>query len=128
MTNAHDLTPRELDVMAVLWREEAASVAVVQDALDADLAYTSVLTVLQGLERKGHVAHEKAGRKYLYRALTSSREAGEPLLDRLLDHLYRRSPVRLVAHLVEGGEITEDDLREIRALVDARLESSESGR
>jgi len=128
MTKMHDLTPRELDVMAVLWREEVASVAVVQEALDVDLAYTSVLTVLQGLERKGHVEHEKVGRKYLYRALTSSREAGEPLLDRLLDHLYRSSPVRLVAHLVEDGGVTEDDLREIRALVDARLESGEDSR
>ena len=117
-----DLTPRELDVMAVLWRHHGVSVADVRDALDADLAYTSVLTVLQGLERKGHVTHEKSGRKYLYRAVTSAREAGEPLLDRLLDSLYRRSPVKLVAHLVDRARITEGELREIRALVEARLD------
>lgn len=116
-----DLTPRELDVMSVLWRVDAASVADVREALADDLAYTSVLTVLQGLERKGHVTHEAEGRKYLYRALTSSREAGAPLLDRLLRSLYRRSPVRLVAHLVDGRKVTDDELREIRRLIDERL-------
>ena len=129
MTDAPpDLTRRELDVMAILWRVDAASVADVQDALEDDLAYTSVLTVLQGLERKGHIGHEKVGRKYLYRALTSARAAGEPLLDRILDSLYRRSPVRLVAHLVEGRDLSDDDLREIRSMIDARLDDEGASR
>ncbi len=127
MTESPDLTSRELDVMAILWRSEPASVADVRAALDDDLAYTSVLTVLQGLERKGHVAHEQSGRKYLYRAVTSSREAGGPLLDRILENLYRRSPVRLVAHLVDGREISESELREIRRLIDARLGADQEG-
>lgn len=116
-----DLTPRELDVMAVLWELEKASVADVQERLADDLAYTSVLSVLQLLEHKGHVTHERVGRKYLYRPSTSVREAGEPLLDRLLESLYRRSPVKLVAHLVDRSGMTEDELREIRALVDRHL-------
>ncbi len=120
MTEPIDLTPRELDVIAVLWRRESASVADVRAALDDDLAYTTVLTVLQGLERKGHVTHQREGRRYLYRAVTSSRDAGAPLLDRLLDSLYRRSPVRLVAHLVE--RVSEEELKEIRGLIDERLE------
>lgn len=122
MPDSSDLTPRELDVMAVLWRGAPASVADVRAALDDDLAYTSVLTVLQGLERKGHVTHEASGRKYLYSAVTSSREAGAPLLERILENLYRRSPVRLVAHLVEGHDISEDDLRRIRSLIEERLD------
>lgn len=111
--------------MAVLWRAESASVADVRAGLEDDLAYTSVLTVLQGLERKGHVAHERAGRKYLYRPVTSSRDAGGPLLDRILESLYRRSPARLVAHLVEDRDVSEADLREIQRLIDARLGGEE---
>ena len=120
MTTA-DLTPRELDVMAILWELERASVADVQERLDDDLAYTSVLSVLQLLEHKGHVTHEREGRKYVYRPSTSVREAGEPLLERLLESLYRRSPVKLVAHLVDRSSMSEDELREIRELVDRQL-------
>jgi predicted transcriptional regulator len=118
---ASDLTPRELDVMAVLWELGEASVADVQPRLGDDLAYTSVLSVLQLLERKGHVTHERVGRRYVYRPATSAREAGGPLLDRLLESLYRRSPVKLVAHLVDRSRMTEDELRQIRELVDRRL-------
>lgn len=116
-----DLTPRELDVMAILWELGEATVADVQARLEDELAYTSVLSALQLLEHKGHVTHEREGRKYVYRAATSARDAGGPLLDRLLESLYRRSPVKLVAHLVDRSGITEDELREIRALVERRL-------
>src|SRR5947209_6175794 len=47
--------PRELAVMSVLWRLGSASVTEVRDALEEDLAYTSVLSALQTLEEKGYV-------------------------------------------------------------------------
>lgn len=126
---ASDLTPRELDVMAVLWNLGEAAVADVQERLADELAYTSVLSVLQLLEHKGHVTHERVGRRYVYRPTLSAREAGEPLLDRLLESLYRRSPVKLVAHLVDRSGMSEEELRQIRALVDRRLaEDEEEGR
>ena len=45
-------TDRELDVMAVLWRNGSGTVAEVRDALDDSFAYTTVLTVLRTLEEK----------------------------------------------------------------------------
>lgn len=121
MTEIQKLTPRELDVMAALWALGDASVAEVQERLDDDLAYTTVLSVLQLLEHKGHVTHERDGRRYRYRARTSARDAGGPLLDRLLESLYRHSPVRLVAHLVDRGSVSEAELEQIRELIDRRL-------
>ena len=53
--------PRELAVMSVLWRLGSASVTEVRDALEEDLAYTSVLSALQTLEEKGYVRHEPEG-------------------------------------------------------------------
>ena len=46
-------TERELDVMAVLWSQESATVAEVKERLDVDLAYTTVLSMLRILEEKG---------------------------------------------------------------------------
>ena len=53
--------PRELAVMSVLWRLGSASVTEVRDALEEDLAYTSVLSALQSLEEKSYVRHEAEG-------------------------------------------------------------------
>ena len=57
-------TNRELDVMAVLWEAESATVAEVRDRLRDDLAYTTVLTVLRTLEEKGYVGHTQHGKAY----------------------------------------------------------------
>ncbi len=74
------LTNRELDVMAVLWERESATVAEVLDALPAELAYTTVLTVLRGLEAKGHVRHESEGKAFRYYPTVEPAKAGEKVL------------------------------------------------
>ncbi len=125
MPGPQTFTPRELDVMAALWALGDASVAEVQARLDDELAYTTVLSVLQLLEHKGHVTHERDGRRYRYRPTTSARDAGGPLLDRLLESLYKHSPVRLVAHLVDRGSVSDAELEQIRRLIDQRLAGSE---
>ena len=63
---AAHFTDRELDVMKVLWRHGPATVADVRRELDAELAYTTVLTVLRILEEKGHVGHREAGKAHRY--------------------------------------------------------------
>jgi len=68
--------PRELEVMSVLWRLGSATVADVRDALEEELAYTSVLSALQTLEEKGYVRHETEGRAYRYFATVGADRAG----------------------------------------------------
>ncbi|MEX0912613.1 MAG: BlaI/MecI/CopY family transcriptional regulator, partial [Gemmatimonadota bacterium] len=70
-----NFTDRELDLMLVLWERGPSTVAEVREALDDDLAYTTVLTVLRVLEEKGHVAHTEEGRAHRYRALVERDEA-----------------------------------------------------
>ena len=69
-------TPRELDVMSVLWRAGSASVAEVREEITEPLAYTSVLSALQTLEEKGFVRHEAEGRAYRYFPVVDSDRAG----------------------------------------------------
>lgn len=114
-------TPRELDVMSILWERGEATVKDVRESLGDDLAYTSVLSQLQLLESKGHVAHRRDGRAYRYRPLTPAHEAGETALGRVLDRLYQNSPVKLLAQLVETSDVSEDELEEMRRLIDERL-------
>ena len=52
------LYERELDVMEILWERGSATVAEVKEALEDEMAYTTVLTVLRRLEDKGFVAHD----------------------------------------------------------------------
>lgn len=118
-------TDRELDVMAVLWEHGSATVAEVREHLADPLAYTTVLTVLRILEEKGYVAHEEEGRAYRYHPLVERKRAGESALRRITRKLFRGSPELLLTQLVADRDLSEAELRRIRALVDERLREEE---
>ncbi|MEX2570903.1 MAG: BlaI/MecI/CopY family transcriptional regulator [Gemmatimonadota bacterium] len=120
-----NFTDRELDLMLVLWERGPSTVAEVREALDDDLAYTTVLTVLRVLEEKGHVAHTEEGRAHRYRALVERDEAGESALRRLTRKLFRGSPELLLTQLASDRRLTDADLRRMRELLDTRLREEE---
>jgi predicted transcriptional regulator len=115
---AQRLTPRELDVIGALWRLESGTVAEVLDKLDDELAYTTVLTVLRGLEQKGFVRHEREGRAHRFYPEVRARRAATGLLERLIDKVYQGSPVRLVAHLVAERDLSAKEIEEITELLE----------
>ncbi len=115
------LTNRELDVMSVVWQLGSATVAEVRSGLREDLAYTTVLTVLRGLEAKGHVRHETHGKAFRYHPLIAASEVGEGALDRLLDKIYSGSREMLISRLVADENISEQELVRIRELLDKRI-------
>jgi BlaI family transcriptional regulator, penicillinase repressor len=115
------LTPRELDVMSILWRHESGTVTEVRRHLSDRLAYTTVLWALQTLEEKGFVRHEKEGRAYRYYPVMEAGDAGGGALSRLLDKVFHGSAAMLVARLVSERDLPPDELRRIRDLLDSRL-------
>lgn len=114
-------TDRELDVMAVLWERGSATVAEVRERLPDDLAYTTVLTVLRTLEEKGHVGHRGEGKAHRYFPLVERRVAGRSALTRLIDTVFNGSPELLLTQLVSDRELSDDELKRLRKLMDARL-------
>ena len=82
-------TPRELDVMSILWRAGSGTVAEVKEQLSEELTYTSVLSALQTLEEKGFVRHEPEGRAYRYYATVEQEAAGGSALARIRVALHQ---------------------------------------
>jgi predicted transcriptional regulator len=121
-------TARELDIMAVLWERGPSTVAEVRRALDTELAYNTVLTVLRILEEKGHVTHEEEGRAHRYAPLVERAEAGGSALRRVTRKLFSGSPELLLTRLVEGEDLSEDEVRRMRDLLAKRLEAMEEDR
>jgi|SRR5579884_3684124 len=118
------LGDRELDVMGVLWELGSGTVAEVRDKLPADLAYTTVLTILRNLEAKEFVYHEAEGKAHRYFPQVAQRTARRSALARLVDKLFHGSPEQLVAQLVEDDALSADDLRRLQALIDAQSADS----
>ena len=118
-------TDRELDVMSLLWRAGSGTVSEVRDALGEELAYTSVLSVLQTLEGKGYVRHAPEGRAYRYFPLVGSEEAGGSALARIREAIFRGSSELVLAQLVADRGLSKAELERMRQLLQDRLEEEE---
>jgi predicted transcriptional regulator len=98
------LPPLELEVMKVLWTEGESSVAEVQTALhySKPLAYTTVMTLLDRLTRKGAVTRRKQGRGFRYTPVFSREAVLDLAVERLVEDFFESSREDLAAYL--GGE------------------------
>ena len=128
MTNSTEFTNRELDVMAVLWRQGSGTVAEVREALEETAGYTTVLKLLQILEEKGAVRHQQEGRAYRYIPVADAARAGDSALQRLLDTVFQGSSEMALARLVEAAPPRPEELARMRALLDELAEAEEDER
>ncbi len=95
------LPPLELEVMKSLWEIEKATVGQTQAHLRPMrlLAYTTVLTLLDRLAKKGAVRREKQGRGYVYSPVLTRDDALDLALDRLVHDFFEDSPAQLRDYL-----------------------------
>jgi predicted transcriptional regulator len=114
-------TPRELDVMSILWRHGSATVTQVREELNEVLAYTSVLSALQTLVEKGHVRHEAEGRAYRYFPTVGAEAAGESAMGRIREAIFQGSAEMMFAQLVSDRKLTTEELKRMRRLLDERM-------
>ena len=107
------LTRLELKVMQVLWRCGSSAVSAVQSEMEPPLAYTTVQTMLNILERKGKVTRRLEGRAYFYTAKVSEAKAtGQGLRD-LVDRMFGGSSEDLVMSLLKSKQIDAESLAEL---------------
>ena len=109
------LTRFELEIMSALWDLGKASVREIQEQLPNQKrpAYTTVQTIVYRLEDKGAVRRlKKIGNAHIFEPLMTRKAAHNRLIHELLD-LFGGSARPLMAHLVEIGKLTVDDIREL---------------
>ncbi|MHC4966936.1 MAG: BlaI/MecI/CopY family transcriptional regulator [Planctomycetota bacterium] len=115
-------------VMDVIWDRGEATVGDVRAALgDRRPAYTTVLSVLQKLEKAGWLQHRSEGRAYVYSARRSRRQEGSSALWQFVDGVFRGDPTLLFEHLMEGDRLSDADLAALRKMIDARREERSHG-
>ena len=109
------LTRLELEVMDAVWALGSGSVREILEQLPEQKrpAYTTVQTIIYRLEEKGAVRRvKKIGNAHIFEALVTRKAAHKRLIDELL-HVFGGSPRSLMAQLVETGQLTLRDLKEL---------------
>lgn len=118
------LTRAESEVMSILWAQEGATVHEVVAAMPRPVAYTSVLTVLRILEKKGYVRHEPhpdGGRAHVYKPLVQVTKARRHHVRDLVDRLFGGQSEELVVGLLEEEKWSKADLERLKEVIDSRL-------
>lgn len=105
--------------MAVLWAKRHATVADVQAGLKGrhKVTYNTVQTMLRILEAKGYVAHEKAGRAFIYRPIVDERQARRRALRHIVSRLFENSPSLLVLNVLEDQRISPEELERLKQII-----------
>jgi|RhiMetdeSRZDD1v2_1073273.scaffolds.fasta_scaffold3408315_1 BlaI family transcriptional regulator, penicillinase repressor len=114
-------TDVELQILRVLWDRGPSSLGDVCEALrrERDVATTTVATMLRVMLDKGLVQRKPAGRGHLWSAAVTQTAAARSMVGKLVDGVFNGSASRLVAHLVEAGQLSADELDELRQLIDS---------
>ena len=113
------LTEAELRLMRVLWArgESAVSELLAAIADETPLAYTSVLTTVRVLERKGYVRHRQDGRAFLYSACVAQDEAGRSEVQHVLRRFFGNSREQLMLALLGDEMVTLAELERLREAI-----------
>ena len=111
--------------MQVIWGRDPVTVRDVYETLRTQrrIAYTTVLTMMKVLERKGHLEVSRDQRAHVYRATSSRQRALREMVRDFVDRVFGGAAEPLVQHLIRDHRLTEADVREIAK----HLQKSEHG-
>jgi len=111
-------------VIETVWELGEASVRQVWKRLcrDKDLAYTTVLTAMQRLERAGWLKHRAEGKKHIYLPTRTRAQAGAGSVRKFVQRMFDGNALMLFRQLVEENELSDDELGELQELINNKRE------
>jgi len=124
VTESKLLTEVELELMTILWRIGEGSVAHVIAELpeERNLAYTSVSTILRILEQKKILGTRKEGRGHIYIPLLSKTDYETRTVKHIVERVFEGAPGTLVKRLLDTVFLDDQELEEIKRLIEKKVE------
>jgi BlaI family penicillinase repressor len=113
-------TKSELEILQVLWQHGANTVRFVNDRLNEnkrEVQYASTLKLMQIMVEKGLLLRDESQVKHIYSPAAEASRTKNFLLDRFVDSLFGGSVSSLMLHLLENKKASQQELDEIRALL-----------
>ena len=117
-----DLGALQKAIMETLWELGEASVQQVWDRIGRvkELAYTTILSAMQKLEKRGWLRHREEGRAYIYLPTRSRQEESKTSLRKFVSAVFGGDPLVLFQHLLDDDELSTKDLTALRKMIETR--------
>jgi BlaI family penicillinase repressor len=113
------LTGQELEIMKVIWKLGTPTVRQVYETLleHRKVSYTTVMTMMNILEQKGHLVKTQEDRAYLYHSAKPRNQVIRGMVREFVNRVFNGSAEPLLLHLVEDRKLSEKDIEEMRTLI-----------
>jgi predicted transcriptional regulator len=129
-------TDRELEALKVLWERGEATVRDLADAMNAtarqvagdEIAYTTVLSLLQVMEQKGLVGHRREGKAYVYVPRAERQSTIRRLASSFLEKVFDGAVDEYMVHALESKRLSAGELDQLEAMLAAVRGRSEKRR
>lgn len=117
-----DLGQLQRAVIEVVWELGEASVHQVRKRLanKKKLAYTTVLTAMQKLEKAGWLKHRNEGKTYVYIPTRTREEAGAKSVRKFMERMFDGNALLMFQHLMRQSKLTDEELKELRKMIDEK--------
>ena len=115
-----DLGPLQRSVLETVWECKEATAHQVRDRLNhtRELAYTTILSAMQKLEKAGWLKHRAEGRTYIYTATQPREQAGARSVKGFLRRVFAGDALAVFQHLIRDSDLSENDLQQIREMIE----------
>lgn len=113
-------TDRELQALKVLWERGEATVREVWkmlSAADADLAYTTILSLMQVMEQKGLVTHRADGKTYIYFPQVDRQRVFQRLARGFLDKVFDGAVDEYLVHALDSRRTSPEELDRLEQMI-----------
>lgn len=123
-------TDGELEILRVLWERGPSSLSEICESLrqGREVATTTVATMLRLMLDKSLVRRKPATRGHQWSAAVTQNATASSMVGKLVDGVFDGSAGRLAVHLVEAGQLSADELSELRKLIDTNRGSRKNGK
>ena len=117
------LTPlgeTEMEILHLVWQHQPATVSAIHEivSIERKVAYTTIMTVMGKLAKKGYLKFIKVGTTYVYSAARRPAEVKHSLLTALMSRVFSGSATEVVQSLVQNEPLTKAEKEALHQLID----------
>jgi BlaI family transcriptional regulator, penicillinase repressor len=118
-TTRRQLTPQELAIMKIVWRQNKSTVRDVYEALQErrPVAYTTVMTMMKILEEKGFLKKTLVDRTHVYKPVKARQQVMGAMVRDFVDRVFDGAPNALLLHLAKNNTLTPEQRQAIKDLI-----------
>jgi BlaI family transcriptional regulator, penicillinase repressor len=122
---ATTLTEQELEIMKIVWDLGTATVRQVYERLlaEREIAYTTVMTMMQVLERKGRLVKSLDEKAHVYKPSEPKQKVIGGMVQEFMNRVFNGSAEPLLLQLVDDEKLSQEDIERLRKILKKRAAS-----